>query len=90
VAGCCECGDELSGSGATELVKTVDRYQRFDRTCRLQLQAGLNMEAVCSSETLVSTLQPTRRYKPQDQHRRFSKNFLDEMYKFQLTQTVVT
>jgi hypothetical protein len=24
VAGCCECGDEPSGSGATELVITVD------------------------------------------------------------------
>jgi hypothetical protein len=33
LADCCECGDELSSSGATELVKsnlkqTVSRYER--------------------------------------------------------------
>jgi hypothetical protein len=30
------------------------------------------MEAVCSSETLVSTYNSTRRYNPEDQHRNFS------------------
>jgi hypothetical protein len=26
VAGCCECGDEPSGTGATELVKYFDNF----------------------------------------------------------------
>jgi hypothetical protein len=28
VAGCCECGDEPSGSGATEIVRPMLVYQR--------------------------------------------------------------
>jgi hypothetical protein len=35
VAGCCECGDEPSGSGATELVN-----ERYDKTEQLD---GLDM-----------------------------------------------
>jgi hypothetical protein len=33
-------------------------------------QSALKMEAVCSSETLVSNYKPTRRYYPEDTHRR--------------------
>jgi hypothetical protein len=46
--------------------------------CRLHLPA-LKMEAVCSSETLVSTCKSTRHYNPEDERRRFSKLFFPFM-----------
>jgi hypothetical protein len=37
--------------------------------CGYKRFGGLRIEAVCPSETLVSTYESTRRYKPEDQHR---------------------
>jgi hypothetical protein len=36
--------------------------------------SALKMEAVCSSETLVSTYKSTRRYYPEDQHRHLHRS----------------
>jgi hypothetical protein len=55
----------------------VGRYQRFRGTYCLLLQGFLSpssapkMEALCFSETLVSTFKSTRRYYLEDQHRQF-------------------
>jgi hypothetical protein len=42
--------------------------KRFGGICCLRL-AALKMEAVCTSETLISSYKSTRRYNPEDQHR---------------------
>jgi hypothetical protein len=39
VAGCCECGDEPSGSGATDLVLFYCMSFRSERTCFEQRSA---------------------------------------------------
>jgi hypothetical protein len=49
---------------AERRVDLVGRYKRFGGKYR-----ALKMEAVCSSETLLSTYKSTRRYNPKDQHR---------------------
>jgi hypothetical protein len=33
LAGCCECGDEPSGSGATELVSSVSSLSPYRKSC---------------------------------------------------------
>jgi hypothetical protein len=40
----------------------------FPIQCSLTILSGLRMEAVCSSETLVSTYKFTRRYNPEDKY----------------------
>jgi hypothetical protein len=61
---------DVKGSMLMFSVATASRfvgtYQSFGETC-LHLQA-LKMEAVCFSETLVSTLKSTRRHKPEEEH----------------------
>jgi hypothetical protein len=37
LAGCCECGDEPSGSGATELVSYGDHIRVTTKMCVLRL-----------------------------------------------------
>jgi hypothetical protein len=43
LAGCCECGDEPSGSGATDLVKTKHANNRNIITYAIKIQKGINM-----------------------------------------------
>jgi hypothetical protein len=55
VAGCCECGDESSGSCDTESVSRLigrPRYRRFGETYFSIFKAE---DKVCFSETSVST-----------------------------------
>jgi hypothetical protein len=38
LAGCCECGDEPSGSGATELVQLVEQISPVTRSYRVHTE----------------------------------------------------
>jgi hypothetical protein len=40
-----------------------------------KVSEGLKMQTVCASETMVSTCKSTRRYYPEDQHRRLYLKF---------------
>jgi hypothetical protein len=55
---------------AVTLCGLLGRYQRFGGAHCLHLQetSALNMEAVCSPETLISTYKPTQRYYPKEKH----------------------
>jgi hypothetical protein len=54
VAGCCECGDEPSGSCATELVSVVPRYLNF-ATLSKDLFPIFMLCSVLPSDTLTLT-----------------------------------
>jgi hypothetical protein len=61
----------------------VCTYQRFE-----EHTASISWaEAVCSSETLVSTYKSTRRYSPEDQHRHlhFHQNLKSHIGNFSLS-----
>jgi hypothetical protein len=59
VAGCCEHGDERSGSGATELVVSF-KYSDVS-----EVRTAVTIEAVCTSETSVYFNDATRRSIPE-------------------------
>jgi hypothetical protein len=50
-----------------EMIKHT--YMHEIRRNILSLYSAMKMEAVCSSETLISTYKSTRLYGPEDQHR---------------------
>jgi hypothetical protein len=53
LAGCCECGDEPSGSGATELVKSVGI--KINSCSLIKLSASMSIQDSALS-SLYSTL----------------------------------
>jgi hypothetical protein len=56
----------LQGCNAVWLCRSI---QTFRSNILLSYSYSLKMQAVCTSETLVSTNTSTRRYNPEDQHR---------------------
>jgi hypothetical protein len=58
------------------VILVVDGYRRFGRTYRLHLQVKIvKMEAVCFSETLVTTYKTTRRHNPEYHNSQGTMNF---------------
>jgi hypothetical protein len=55
VAGCCECGDEPSGSCATELVTVGISYEKAYLTCRTSLECAVS---ICLSAHMSHSLIP--------------------------------
>jgi hypothetical protein len=66
------------------------QYMRFEVLTAVKMSmfsflAALKIDAVCSSETLISSYKPTWRYKSEDQHRQITctehYNCLDNYFK---------
>jgi hypothetical protein len=61
VAGCCECGDEPSGSCATELVSMIHTYVHTHTHTMCRLWSGVpDSNLATLSGSVVTSLSPSR------------------------------
>jgi hypothetical protein len=56
VAGCCECGDEFSGSCATELVKVKYSKSRYNKNIVISSQVLFHNGSLLHSQVQYTTV----------------------------------